>query len=144
MTDLSWEEFVAAAQACGWTTCVATADERGRPHVAVVAPGFEHGAIWFATRPKTRKALNLRQNAQVALHWPVGNPDAPGEVWARGRATVHESLADREGMWESGIMPYDLSGFFGSPENEDHLFVRVEVTTATLLGPDFVKHRWRP
>lgn len=140
---LTWTEFADAARACGWTTYVSTADHDGRPHVAVVAPALgEEGVVWFATRPGTRKLLNLRRNAGVAFHWPIGAQGAPGELWAHGRATIHEDADDRRRMWESGIMPYDLSAFFGSSDDENHLFVRVDIESATLLGPDFVKRRW--
>lgn len=142
--NLAWDEFATAARACGWITYISTADAAGRPHVAVVAPGFgDEGAIWFGTRPTTRKIRNLRQNRQVALHWPVGNSDAPGEIWAHGQATIHDDASDRHALWESSVMPYDLASFFGSPDDENHLFVRVDLDTATLLGPDFTKRRWR-
>ncbi len=145
MTDLTWDEFVAAAQACGWVAYLATTGTSGRPHVAVVSPGFgDEGVIWFGTRPRSTKARNLRTHSDVALHWPIGAAGAPGECFARATATLHESLDDRQRVWKSGVMPYDLSQFFGTPENDDHLFVRVAVTSASILGPDFVRRRWTP
>jgi len=144
MTDLSWDEFAAGAQACGWVTYAATTGADGRPHVAVVSPGFEPGVIWFGTRPRTTKAHNLRVNADIAFHWPVGGGSGPGECFARGVAIIHDTPDQRRAVWESGVMPFDLSQFFGSPENDDHLFVRTEVTTASILGPDFVRRRWTP
>ncbi|MBW3604544.1 MAG: pyridoxamine 5'-phosphate oxidase family protein [Actinobacteria bacterium] len=88
MASITWDEMVDAAQRGGWTTYLGTADGDGRPHVAVVAPGFEHGTIWFATRASSKKCRNLRENTRVAFHWPVGNSDAPGELAAWGTATM--------------------------------------------------------
>ena len=50
LPPMDWETFVAGAQAVGWVTYVGTSDGDGSPHVAVVAPGFTEGTIWFATR----------------------------------------------------------------------------------------------
>lgn len=145
MSDLAWAEFVAGARACGWVAYVATADSAGRPHVAVVSPGFGHdGTVWFGTRPQTSKAHNLRARSEVAFHWPIGADNAPGECFARGTARLHADLEARRRVWDSGVMPYDLTHFFGSPDNSDHLFVEVALTSASILGPDFVRRRWTP
>lgn len=145
MSGLSWDEFTAGARACGWIAYVATADEVGRPHVAVVSPGYgPQGLMWFGTRPSSIKVRNLRSRSDVAFHWPVGSGAAPGECFARGRATLHEGFEERQRVWDSGVMPYDLSRFFGSPEDEIHLFVEVAVSSASILGPDFLRRRWRP
>ena len=145
MTALGWIEFVDGAKACGWMAYVGTVDGRGRPHVAVVSPGYgDEGTVWFGTRPGSTKLRNLRSNPGVAMHWPIGARDAPGECFARGTATLHEGLDARRRVWQSGVMPYDLAQFFGSPDNEDHLFVEVTLTSASILGPNFVRQRWAP
>lgn len=143
MIPLTWQEFAGGARACGWVAYVATADASGRPHVGVVSPGFaDDGVIWFGTRPGTTKTRNLRDRREVAFHWPIGSTDAPGECFARGTATLHTDALARQQVWDSGVMPYDLRQFFGSPDNDDHLFVEVLVTSASILGPDFVRRRW--
>lgn len=129
---MEWDEVVDAAQRSGWTVYVGTADAQGRPHVAVVAPGFTDGTVWFATLASSKKCRNLRQNDAVAFHWPVGNADAPGELAAWGSATVHDTDEDRTRIWHAGIMPYDLAGFFGDPGNADLVFVEAAVQRARL------------
>ncbi len=113
----------------------------GRPHVAVVAPGFREGAVWFATRASSKKCRNLRENAEVAFHWPVGNAEAPGELAAWGTATVHDALPARRRIWAAGILPYDLASFFGEPDNPDLVFVEVLVRRARLQTRD-AKRVW--
>lgn len=124
--------MVDAAQRSGWTTYLGTVDARGRPHVALVAPGFSQGTVWFATRASSKKARNLRHSPEVAFHWPVGSTTAPGELAAWGTATVHDSGEARRRIWDSGVMPYDLAGFFGDPCNPDLVFVEVVVRRARL------------
>jgi general stress protein 26 len=129
---MEWHEVVDAAQRSGWTTYVGTADRAGRPHVAVVAPGFREGTVWFATRRSSKKCRNLRDNAEVAFHWPVGSTEAPGELAAWGTAVIHDTDEARRSIWESGVMPYDLAGFFGQPDNPDLVFVEVALRRARL------------
>lgn len=139
---MKWEEFTAAAAATSWVTYLGTIDRSGRPHVSAVAPGFTPGSVWFATRRSSKKYDNLASNPEVSFHWPVGNHDAPGELIARGAAELFTSETDRTRLWNATVLPYDLSGFWGSPDNPDLAFVEVEVDHARLLGPDFVPQRW--
>lgn len=141
---MRWEAFVQAAREISWITYIGTADAAGTPHVAVVAPGFTEGRLWFVTRSGSKKCRNLAVNPGAAFHWPVDSGTGPGELACWGNATLHDSDDERHRLWESGIMPYDLAGFFGSPDNPSVVFVEVEVIRARLLGPDFVPRVWRP
>lgn len=130
--DIGWDRVVDAAQRSGWTTYVGTVDADGGPHVAVVAPGFSEGTVWFATRASSKKAHNLRGHAGVAFHWPVGSTDAPGELAAWGTATLHDTDEARRRIWSSGVLPYDLASFWGTPENPELVFVEVTVRRARV------------
>lgn len=139
---MEWDEFVRAAAATSWVTYLGTISSDGSPHVSVVAPGFTEGSLWFGTRQASKKFRNLAANPAASFHWPVGNAEAPGELIADGVARLFTSAEDRSRLWESGILPYDMSGFFGSPDNPNLAFVEVEIASARLLGPDFVARRW--
>jgi hypothetical protein len=139
---MEWETFAEAAVATSWVTYLGTIDSTGRPHVSVVAPGFTNGSVWFATRPSSKKFRNLEGNPEAGFHWPVGSQSAPGELIARGVARSFTAAEDRIRLWEAGVVPYDLAGFWGSPDNDDLAFVEVEIAVARLLGPDFVARRW--
>lgn len=140
---MEWLDFVAAAKSTSWITYIGTADSAGNPHVAAVAPGFAPGAVWFATNRGSKKFRNLEQNRAVAFHWPVGSGGV-GEVAAWGNAELYASGADRERIWAAGIFEYDLAQFFGSPENEELVFVEAAIDRARLVGPDFAISRYRP
>ena len=141
---MHWDTFVEAATQTSWITYVGTSDGEGNPHVAVVAPGFTEGTVWFATRRRSKKYRNLLANPKVAYHWPVGMGEGPGEVAAWGSAELHDSQDERHGLWESGVMPYDLAQFFQTPDNPDLVFVESAIWRARLLGPDFAARVWVP
>lgn len=140
---MEWDEFVAAATTISWVAYLGTADEHGRPHVSVVAPGFSPGTMWFATRPGSKKFRNLRRNPGVAFYWQVGG-DGPGELAAWGDATLHDDQDSRNRVWDSGHLPYDLEQFFGPRESADVAFAEVAVSRARLLGPHFEEKVWVP
>jgi len=139
---MDWDRFTESARQISWIAYLGTADLAGRPHVAPVSPGFTHGAIWFATRASSKKWRNLTANPEVAFHWPVGGASGPGELAAWGTAIPHVGDDERHRIWDAGILPYDLSGFFQSPDNPDVVFAEVVVGRARLLGPDHVPDVW--
>lgn len=143
MQSITWDEVVAAARAISWVAYLGTADSTGQPHVSAVAPGFSSGRVWVATRPRSRKFRNLRENRAVALHWPVSG-EGPGELAAWGTATLHEDESSKQRIWGAGYMTYDLAGFFGDPTSPDLAFVEIAVERARLLGPTFESQVWRP
>lgn len=141
---MTWDEFVQGASAVSWLVYVGTAQANGRPHVAPVSPGFTEDTIWFATRTGSRKFRNLSENPRAAFHWPVGGTEGPGELFARGTATLYTALEDRQRLWSAGVLSYDPAGFFGSPETPDLAFVETSVEYASILGPDFQRRTYRP
>lgn len=140
---MEWTEFETGARQTSWVAYLATADRTGRPHVAPVAPGFSDGTLWVATRRSSTKFRNLTENTSVALHWPVTGGAGPGEIFARGTARLWSTEADRIRLWAEAPMPYDLSQFFGTPDNADLAFVEISVSDASILGPDIQRRRWR-
>lgn len=144
MTPLTWEEVADAAEAISWVTYVATVRPDGSPHLAVVAPGLaEEGRIWFATRRQSRKYRNLIANGETAFHWPVTTGSGPGELFAAGVALLHDTDSARRRLWNQ-VVPYDMTNFWGSPDNPDLVFVESTVRRATLVGPEFTRSVWTP
>ncbi len=137
---MDWPAFVEAAKSINWVTYLGTADAEGNAHVSVVAPGFSEDAVWFATRPGSKKLRNIAENPQVGFHWPVGG-QGPGELAAWGTATIRRS-DEHHRIWNAGIFTYDLAQFFGSPDSPDLAFVEVAIDRARLLGPDFTADRY--
>jgi general stress protein 26 len=141
---MTWDDVVAAATAIDRVAYAATCDADGRPHVAPVIPGFGAGTLWFAGRRSSRRARNLTENPQMAIHWPVTTGSGPGELFVRGTATIHDSDEERRRLWTEAPLPYDPADFFGNPDDADVVFVEVSVASASLRGPGMSRAVWSP
>ncbi len=68
---LPWS-FVEERMAVAHDYWVATVDPDGRPHLSPVWGLWVNGVFYFGTGPQTRKARNLSENPNIAVH-PEGN-----------------------------------------------------------------------
>ncbi len=140
VSPVEWSE-VAELVRSGGIASIATSSVDGRPHVAVVSPAVEGELIWFASNASSGKVRNLRENPEVALMW---RPQS--EIYLRGVAQLISSPDEKRQLWEAKLFPYDQSGMFGSADNPDLVYVRVEPMSATVMsaGPDgLVRRTWR-
>jgi general stress protein 26 len=112
----------------------------GRPHVAIAGAVVDGEVLWFGTRASSGKARNIAVNPDVAMMW---SPAA--EVYVRGVAELVHDVDEKRRIWSSGIFPFDLATFFGSPENEDFVFVKIRPQSATVLTQEdngIVRRQW--
>ena len=119
---------------------LATATPDGRPHVAIAGAVVDGDVLCFGTRASSGKARNIAVNPEVAMMW---SPAA--EAYVQGVAELVHDVDEKRRIWSSGIFPFDLATFFGSPENEDFVFVRVRPRSATVLTQGdngIVRRRW--
>ena len=106
---------------------IATADAEGTPAVAIVSAIVEDDHLWFQTRSGSRKARNLVANDRIAMMWQPGS-----EVYLWGVAEVSNDIATKQRLWSQ--WPYDAAGFFGEPEREDVVLVRVAPRRASMMA----------
>lgn len=141
---MEWSDVTAAARAISWVAAFGTAGIDGRPHVSFVSPGFtDDGRLRIATRSASRKALNVSENSAVSLHWPVTG-SGPGELFARGTASLHGDADELRRLWESADFVWEVDQFFaGGLDDPDLVMIDVAVTFARVLGPDG-RHVWTP
>lgn len=120
---------------------VATADVAGRPHVSVVSVVVEDDIIWICTNGSSAKARNIRQNPQISIMW------APAaEVYLHGSVTIVDDVDEKRRIWGSGLLPYDPSQFFGTPENPDLVLLKVQPVSAVamvMVDGALARHRWK-
>ncbi len=123
---MEWHEL--APQLTGYAH-IATVRPDGRPHVAKVAPAIEGGTIWIGTNASSTKARNLATIPKAALMFePVS------EIYVSADVEVVTDLATKQRLWNSGIFPYSMDAFFGSPDNDDFVLLRLSPTVATVIS----------
>ncbi|MGH9125053.1 MAG: pyridoxamine 5'-phosphate oxidase family protein [Acidimicrobiales bacterium] len=137
---MEWHDVVGFLDGAGLAH-LATSSITGRPHVSVVSPAVEGEVLWFATTTTSQKARNLASNPRAALMW---QPRA--EIYLSGRVVLIADEAEKRRLWESGLFPFDLAAFWGSPANPQLVFVRVEPESAVVMsmGPGGItRQTWR-
>ena len=107
---------------------IATVRADGSPHVAKVWPAVDGQTIWIGTRATSGKARNLRANPGAALMF-----EPQGEAYVSGEVDVVIDLGTKQRIWNSGIFDYPLAGFFGAPDRDDFVFVRVTPRQAIVM-----------
>jgi general stress protein 26 len=107
---------------------MATVRPDGSPHVAKVWPAVDGETIWIGTRATSGKARNLRVNPGAALMF-----EPKGEAYVYGDAEVITDLGTKQRIWNSGIFPYPMEGFFGSPERDDFVFLKMTPRRAIVM-----------
>src|SRR5688500_10584965 len=94
---------------------LATVGEDGEPDVTPVHPCWEGDTLWIMVGTQSVKAVNIRANDRVALHWQVSAAGDGVEVW--GTASVHDDLDTKRRLWK-GVFDYDLDAFApGGPDD---------------------------
>ena len=117
----------------------ATASSDGTPHVSVVAAVVDGDVIWIATNRSSGKALNLAANPRIALVFRPGS-----ESYVSGTVEIVDDVDEKRRRW-SGFFPYDAAAFFGPPENDGVVLLKVRPTSATVMTQDATglhRRRW--
>ncbi len=98
-----------------------------------MAPVVDGDTLAFFTGTNTAKAANLRAHPALALVF--GGNGAESYVW--GTAELITDVDAKRAVWERPL-PYDPASFFGSPERDTVVLVRVTPTRASVMtdGPD--------
>ena len=125
MTTLSWPEV--RTELSGLCN-LATADHTGAPHVAVVAPLVDETEIWVFTNRSSKKARNLAENPRIALMWRPGN-----EHYVYGTAELIDDMDTKERLWDSPLLSFDPTAFFGAATNPEFLVVKVTPDHGVVL-----------
>jgi PPOX class probable F420-dependent enzyme len=80
---------------------VATNGPSGHPHLVAMWYAVIDGVVWFETKAKSQKAVNLRRDGRVTVMVEAGNTyDTLRGVALEGQATV---VDDAEALWAVGV-----------------------------------------
>ena len=120
---------------------MATVRPDGSPHVAKVWPAVDGHTIWIGTRATSGKARNLRVHPGAALMY-----EPQGEAYVYGDAEVVTDIETKQRVWNSGIFTYPMEGFFGAPERDDFVFLKITPRRAIVLTQGesgIVRNTWQ-
>lgn len=111
---------------------VATTGADGDPHLAPVAVNWVGDDIVAFVLATSRKVRNVRENPRATVHFAVGETTGWDSCIVWGEATIVDTTPGRVALWDE--MGYDLRAFEpGGPESDNHVFLVVRPTRATIL-----------
>jgi PPOX class probable F420-dependent enzyme len=108
------EEEIAAFIASQRTANLATIGATGQPHVVAMWFGLIDGVLWFETKAKAQKAVNLRRDPRATVLIEDGlTYDTLRGVSLEGRAEV---IDDPDALWAVGVSVWER---YTGPYTED-------------------------
>jgi general stress protein 26 len=108
---------------------IATVSPDGRPHVAKVAPAIEGEVVWMAMNADSTTVRNLRANPELAVMF---EPEA--EVYLYGTVELIADHATKRRIADAGLFPFAVESFFGSPEHDSWVLLRLAPARASLIS----------
>ncbi|WP_067544692.1 pyridoxamine 5'-phosphate oxidase family protein [Nocardia crassostreae] len=101
MSESEISEFLERSRIATMATVGAT----GRPHLIAMWYGLINGEIWFETKAKSQKAVNLRRDPRITVMVEAGDTyDQLRGVSIEGRAEI---IDDAEALFQVGISVWE-------------------------------------
>ncbi|MGV9415787.1 PPOX class F420-dependent oxidoreductase, partial [Nocardia sp. NPDC003693] len=101
MSDLEIAEFLQRSRIAN----LATLGPAGTPHLTAMWYGLINGEIWFETKAKSQKAVNLRRDPRVTILVEAGDTyDQLRGVSIEGRAEI---IDDADALFQVGISVWE-------------------------------------
>jgi PPOX class probable F420-dependent enzyme len=133
MSDAEIDQFVARSRA----GTLATVGPDGQPHLTAMWFGVVDGEIWFETKAKSQKAVNLRRDPRVTFLLEGGQTyDTLRGVSFEGTAEI---VDDPDTIFRVGISVWER---YNGPYS-DELKSAVEMMMNKRVGVRLVVHRTR-
>jgi PPOX class probable F420-dependent enzyme len=116
---------------------LATIDPSGQPHLVAMWYALIDGVLWFETKAKSQKAVNLRRDSRVTVLVETGHTyDTLRGVALEGHATV---VDDPDALWAVGVNVWER---YNGPYSED-VRPMVEFMLANRVAVRFAVARTR-
>lgn len=133
MTDEEVAAFVAGSR----TATMATVGPDGQPHLVAMWFGVVDGALWFETKAKSQKAVNLRRDPRVTVLLEDGlTYDTLRGVSFEGTAEV---VDDADALWAVGVSVWER--YTGPYSEEMRPFVEVMLRNRVAVRLDVARTR---
>ena len=110
MTDAEIDELLAGVR----TATLASLGPDGHPHLVAMWYAVLDGVVWFETKAKSQKAVNLRRDGRVTVMVETGQTyDALRGVALEGRAVI---VDDPDALWAVGVNVWER---YNGPYSEE-------------------------
>ncbi|MEN8239179.1 MAG: pyridoxamine 5'-phosphate oxidase family protein [Actinomycetota bacterium] len=129
---MDWPDVVGHAIRLGPDCFLATVTPQGKPHLAVISPGFIDQRVIVATWESSVKADNLRAGSAVMLHWVVREETDNDMLLIQGIPRLVDDAHRSRQLWEADCLPYDPADWYQGPDDPELLWVEIEPTYASL------------
>ena len=108
------DEEIAAYVEASRTATMATVGASGQPHLVAMWFGVIDGEIWFETKTKSQKAVNLRRDPRITVLIEDGETyDSLRGVAVEGTAEITD---DPELLWQVGVSVWER---YNAPYTEE-------------------------
>lgn len=130
MSDAEVREFLEQQR----TMTMATIGPKGLPHLVAMWYGYLDGVVYFETKIKSQKAVNLRRDPSLSASVEAGlSYDQLRGVALEGQATIIED-PDHPEYWPAAISVFER--YQGPYSEEMHPFVEIMMNKRVIVRLD--------
>jgi PPOX class probable F420-dependent enzyme len=133
LTDAEIAEFVAQSR----TATMATVGADGQPHLVAMWFALIDGQLWFETKAKSQKAVNLRRDGRISVLIESGDTyDTLKGVSFEGQGVI---VDDADALWQVGVSIWER---YTGPYSEDvRPFVEIMLNKRVAVRVDVARTR---
>ncbi|HUR51559.1 MAG TPA: PPOX class F420-dependent oxidoreductase [Mycobacteriales bacterium] len=133
LTDEEITSFVAQSR----TATMATLGESGQPHLVAMWYAVIDGQLWFETKAKSQKAVNLRRDSRISVLIESGDTyDSLKGVSFEGRGVI---VDDADALWQVGVSIWER--YNGPYSDELRPFVELMLNKRVAVRVDVLRTR---
>jgi len=133
MTDAEIERFIEQSR----TATMATVGPNGAPHLVAMWFAWLDGTVWFETKAKAQKVVNLRRNDRLSVMVEAGHTyDQLRGVALEGRGVVVE---DPDEIWRMGVNVFERYNGPYSEEMKPFVEIMLQKRVAVRLDVERIR-----
>lgn len=133
LSEAEIAEFVAQSR----TATMATVGPDGQPHLVAMWYAVIDGQLWFETKAKSQKAVNLRRDSRISVLIESGDTyDTLKGVSFEGQGVV---VDDADALWQVGVSIWER--YTGPYSEEMRPFVELMLNKRVAVRVDVTRTR---
>jgi PPOX class probable F420-dependent enzyme len=131
------DEEIAAFVAQSRTATMATVGADGQPHLVAMWFALIDGQLWFETKAKSQKAVNLRRDGRISVLIESGDTyDTLKGVSFEGQGVI---VDDPDALWQVGVSIWER--YTGPYSEEMRPFVEIMLNKRVAVRVDVTRTR---